>query len=476
MTVVIFLLVFLLRLPSFFEPYWYGDEGIYLAIAQAIQRGAVLYRDIWDNKTPLLYLIYSLIPTLLWAKITATVCVLGTVYFVKKITKSSLAALTTGVLMSLPTLEGTIANAELYFTLPIVIAAYVVIARERNDRGNLSKDCFANARNDITIGICLALAFLIKVPAVFDFIGLFLAYFVITRKIKPFFVMAVPVVLSFSIFLLYFYFQGALSDFFIASFSQNASYVAIDSGPFSKLSNPLIVRAIILFAVSLLTVFVYLKKLISKELFTVVLWFGFSLYGALLSNRPYLHYLLQIIPPAVILGYLLLKNIKKYYLVFFVFCLVIFNLYSSFKDAFRLPTKYYYQNFYDYVTGQKSWVDFANWFDGRTVTNYKIANQISGNNLFVWGDNAFIYVLSQIPPTTKFIQAHHLTTINPKNYGLIIEQIKIKKPEFIVVVRPVRFPFPGLEEQLDKNYQLVRIIGENHLYQISRDVSDKTTN
>jgi len=121
-------------------------------------------------------------------------------------------------------------------------------------------------------------------------------------------------------------------------------------------------------------------------------------------------------------------------------------------------------------------VDFANWFDGRTVTNYKIANQISGNNLFVWGDNAFIYVLSQIPPTTKFIQAHHLTTINPKNYGLIIEQIKIKKPEFIVVVRPVRFPFPGLEEQLDKNYQLVRIIGENHLYQISRDVSDKTTN
>ena len=47
--IIVLVGIFLLRIPSFWEPYWYGDEGIYLAIGQALQRGAVLYRDIWDN-------------------------------------------------------------------------------------------------------------------------------------------------------------------------------------------------------------------------------------------------------------------------------------------------------------------------------------------------------------------------------------------------------------------------------------------
>ena len=52
-------LFFILRLPSLIEPYWYGDEGIYQVIAQAINHGHLLYRDIWDNKPPLLYLVYA---------------------------------------------------------------------------------------------------------------------------------------------------------------------------------------------------------------------------------------------------------------------------------------------------------------------------------------------------------------------------------------------------------------------------------
>src|SRR3989344_3742093 len=46
-----------LRITSWFEPYWYGDEGIYLVLGQALRRGLVFYRDIHDNKPPLLYLL-----------------------------------------------------------------------------------------------------------------------------------------------------------------------------------------------------------------------------------------------------------------------------------------------------------------------------------------------------------------------------------------------------------------------------------
>ena len=50
----LFLLV-ILRIPNFFEPYWYGDESIYLAVGNALNQGGKLYTTIIDHKTPLIY-------------------------------------------------------------------------------------------------------------------------------------------------------------------------------------------------------------------------------------------------------------------------------------------------------------------------------------------------------------------------------------------------------------------------------------
>src|SRR5581483_9942049 len=50
-----------LRFPSLFEPNWYGDEGIYQTIGMAMNRGRILYSQIWDNKPPLLYVFYALL-------------------------------------------------------------------------------------------------------------------------------------------------------------------------------------------------------------------------------------------------------------------------------------------------------------------------------------------------------------------------------------------------------------------------------
>ena len=43
------LLFFILRWPSLFEPYWYGDEGIYHAVGMLINSGESLYSGAWDN-------------------------------------------------------------------------------------------------------------------------------------------------------------------------------------------------------------------------------------------------------------------------------------------------------------------------------------------------------------------------------------------------------------------------------------------
>ncbi len=60
--------IFLFRLPSLYEPFWYGDEGIYLVLGQAVRKGLVLYRDIHDNKPPLLYWLAAVSENLFWFK------------------------------------------------------------------------------------------------------------------------------------------------------------------------------------------------------------------------------------------------------------------------------------------------------------------------------------------------------------------------------------------------------------------------
>src|SRR3989339_218386 len=54
---LISLVIFLLRLPGLFEPHRYADEEIYLTLGLGLRKGLVFYRDIHDNKPPLLYLV-----------------------------------------------------------------------------------------------------------------------------------------------------------------------------------------------------------------------------------------------------------------------------------------------------------------------------------------------------------------------------------------------------------------------------------
>src|SRR5216684_7424099 len=74
-------LVLLARIPSFFEPYYYGDEMIYLTLGNAIRHGLTLYKQIHDNKPPLLYLTAAVAGNLFWFKailafwmIATTIC------------------------------------------------------------------------------------------------------------------------------------------------------------------------------------------------------------------------------------------------------------------------------------------------------------------------------------------------------------------------------------------------------------------
>src|SRR6185436_10445878 len=78
--------VLLLRIPNLFEPYSYGDEMIYVTLGNAIRRGLTLYKDIHDNKPPLLYFLAAITGNLFWFKVSLMIFSLITVYLFWKLT------------------------------------------------------------------------------------------------------------------------------------------------------------------------------------------------------------------------------------------------------------------------------------------------------------------------------------------------------------------------------------------------------
>ena len=116
------LVFFLLRFPSLFEPHWYGDEGIYQAIGYALNNGRELYSTIWDNKPPLLYVLYAVFNsdqfTLRSLSLLAGISSIIAFFFLaKKIYRTRngviVSTLLFSILFALPTFEGGIQREKI---------------------------------------------------------------------------------------------------------------------------------------------------------------------------------------------------------------------------------------------------------------------------------------------------------------------------------------------------------------------------
>ena len=134
LVLIIALAGLVLRVPSFFEPIWYGDEAIYLTIGHSLNAGKVLYKDIVDHKTPLIYYLARVDSQLYFRLLTAIAMVGITIAFFalakyildnKKSYKPAYVATVIFMLLTtLPWLEGPMANGELWvmvFSIPALL-------------------------------------------------------------------------------------------------------------------------------------------------------------------------------------------------------------------------------------------------------------------------------------------------------------------------------------------------------------------
>jgi len=457
---------FLLRLPSLFEPYWYGDEGVYQTLGMAIRDGRLLYRDIWDNKPPFLYLLYSVFDsdqfsTKLASLIVGALSVLVFFFLAKKLfdsarTRSKIhffATIIFAILFGLPLIEGNIANAENFMILPILISALMIFNLANKKSSSLFKFQLSILRlrsrqafnfQLFIAGLLLSFAFLFKVVALFDFAAfiVFIAIIHLPQKlplknIKNITPQIIPLSIGFivPIFLtsMFFLINHAFKDFFQAVFLQNVDYVGYGN-KFLIPHGLLLLKAILLY-IFILCIF-KIRRILSLTTIFILIWFAFSLFNAFFAERPFPHYLLVLIPSFSLMVALIFWD-KKYQKIITLFLLIamvfVFSNFHFFSKSIS-----YYQNFISFVANKKSTTSYEAFFDRKTPIDYEIAFFLKPkinkkDKIFIWGNNPQVYKMVEALPPGRYFVAYHITGYKD---GILDTKNSINKikPKFVVIM------------------------------------------
>lgn len=462
---ILFLVVILLRIPSFFEPYYYGDEMIYLTLGEGIRRGIPLYQGLHDNKPPLLYLTAALAGNLFLFKTILMAFNLGSVYmfwkllskFVKKDGKQALiATVLFSLLTTLPLLEGNIANAELFLILPVLAGLNIV----------LNKDC--NNNKLLLGGFLFSLAFLYKIVAALDLFAAVVFLLIsspskkeLLKTIKKVLLILVgffvPILLSFA----WFAFKGSFIEYLTAAYLQNIGYVSswraqASAEPFLIRNAPLLIRfAIMIGGISIL--FLFRKKLSKKYIFATI-WLLATLFAVTLSERPYPHYLVQSVAPAsLLLSMLIAEGGVEQTLVIIPLGIVAFV--PFYYKFWYYQTGAYYKRFVNLATSKIDRDQYLAEFSPLTLRNYDVAaflNESSAkeDGVFVWSnDSPTIYALSGRLPPTKYVADYHFLDYSTKEetFATLYKNM----PKFLVLTNNAP-PFDELYLFAEKYYLQIK--------------------
>jgi len=470
-------LVLILRVPSFFEPYYYGDEMIYVTLGQGVRQGLTLYKDIFDNKPPLLYLTAAVAGNLFWFKAILAFWSLITVFVFYKLSKllfegkenaQQVATFIFAILTTIPLLEGNIANAELFMIGPSILALLILLGKNLN-----SKKIFL-------AGFLFGISVLFKVPALFDAPVIVFFWLITNLKdwkniIKNTLILisgfVVPVLLT----LVWYFTKGALSDYIHAAFLQNVGYLSSFrpgdvQKPFIVRNAPLLIRGLIVLIGSVI-LFLFRNKL-SKKFILFTLWTLFALFAVTLSERPYPHYLVQAIAPLSFLLALFFtdKSLEQSLTVIPLALTFFVPVYYKF---YFYPTASYYQRFVNFATHRINKTEYLSSFGSTVNRNYAIAEflQMSTNptdKVFMWdSDSAAVYALSRRLPPIKYVADYH---VNDYSSRADVAKQLTQNPAKIIILTSSE-TFPELTPLITKRYILVQQIGNANIYSLTNLVS-----
>ncbi|MBI2025941.1 MAG: hypothetical protein HYT06_01020, partial [Candidatus Levybacteria bacterium] len=104
------------------------------------------------------------------------------------------------------------------------------------------------------------------------------------------------------------------------------------------------------------------------------------------------------------------------------------------------------QNFVQFLIGQKNVYQYQRFFDGNTPNDYELASYINrvatkNDNIFIWGNNAQVYKLTNKLPPGRYTVTYHITSYED-GLSNTLDGLKRQKPKFIIIMGNVaKFPF-----------------------------------
>ncbi len=445
---IVLSLLTLLLIPAIFIPFQYGDECIYLTIGNALRHGATLYRDIHDNKPPLIYLVAAASFGHLWLfQLFGVVAIISQFtllyFFLKEIVpaRKSLIILIAGVLLAF-IFEARIANGEIFMMLPILLATFILWKKRTN----------LTVTSAFLIGLCFSLGILFKAPAGFDILGIILAFFWLfpnprRRLLWPLLSgVGLPILLS----LLHFAIHGGFTPYLRSALLQNIGYLASWNHSYWGL----ILRIIILF---FLWGGLYLRRQHHRPFCLLgASWFLWALFGALLAGRPYPHYLWEALPSFILLSGCFFQPKKEWPLPSLAIVLFLVSWFSF--HFWWYPQVPFYQNFFRYLTGQQTQRQYLSFWGKRVQNNYRLAQFIrrtvpDNQPIFIWGDAACVYALSRHPPAGRYTVNYHIYDYN--GFAATSQALRRQPPAIIVKMASETRDWPALDQFLEQHYYLI---------------------
>ncbi|MDE5103882.1 MAG: glycosyltransferase family 39 protein, partial [Trichodesmium sp. St19_bin2] len=314
------------------------DESIYILGADSLLNGNLPYTEIWDNKPPGIFILFSLAMlifdrSIVSIRIISILATTFTSYFLYRIgatidqKQGEKIGLLAGVLYAIFSLhnDGAAANAEIFFA-PFVTVGFLLLFRNRQ---------LSNIKV-FMIGLIFGIGMQIKYLVMMDTLALVLlgTWFRKERKIKEkekeglikilnstlkfYIIFGIGLILP-AIFIAFIYqFYGYFDEYIYATLSANSKYVAMLDFSFSDLLSRLrkqVLGNILLWLClfwSPIYFFVFARGKFKQErnLIYLFLWFSCAFLAVLLSKRFYNHYFLQLLPPlCLISGYIIIKSV-----------------------------------------------------------------------------------------------------------------------------------------------------------------------
>ncbi|MGH2411525.1 MAG: ArnT family glycosyltransferase, partial [Chloroflexota bacterium] len=307
------------RLPGLADPPWLNDEGVYAMVGRALLHGEKLYRQVWENKPPAIYLLNAaaerlggaghVITSMRLLALIASVIALTALYRLMAAERgpgaARLAVVMAGIGLDLPLIDGTEANAEIFVAAAsatgMALVWGAVSARRDDDRRFLSSGPAL-----VLAGIAFGSGVLFKLPAGADALAAALVIIFHDNRLIRLAALLLGAVIPLGAITGWLAGQGLVGDALYATIGYNRGYVTTGQ----SLHSPI---------VGLFTVLAPLASLGAGAAIAwrrrrtglpfsagASWWLGLSLLGALASGRTYPHYFLQAVVPLAICVVLLL--------------------------------------------------------------------------------------------------------------------------------------------------------------------------